>query len=141
MKLLGIGALFPLFIPRIFVLEDIVKGNEAVMTALGDLAIFYRLHHGTAFFTEVGTSCVTAVSEQLAEFSEGVGKVVLVKKVEALEVQHREAGGIGNKASTAFLRNAFEREKLYVACGVSASLGLTGNTARADGQGGKEKIH
>ena len=109
-----------LLIPILFQLlaEDYV----ALVARGGYFAVCYGFEDGTALLLGVRAFCVAAFGQLLLKLGKGPDKLVLLHKVEVLEIKQTEAGGI--RKVTAFALRKLHGKQSDGACGVAASARL-----------------
>lgn len=81
--------------PRLLLLQHSVERAEAVMPRGRDIAALDGLDDGAALLTEVGAIGIAAPANIGREIAHRGREVIEGEEVEAGEVEHAEAGGIG----------------------------------------------
>ena len=67
------------------------------MAGFGNLSPLHRGQNGALLVGDVGAIGVAALTQKGSELLEGVGQILQLKEIEALEIQQGEAGGVGDE--------------------------------------------
>ena len=89
--------------------------------------------HGAAVLAEVRALGVAAFAEVRRKVREGVGEVAHLHEVKAHEVQHAEAGRVGDKSAVCL-------KQLDMAGGVPAALNFLADAAGRQRKGGEQQV-